>query len=200
LPVVAAAVQPKVIRIAVADRNDCGLAGHAEEAYRMRNVGERIELIGNCPRATLYAVYDFLERHLGCGGCMPGDDTVPRRATIRLKALDHTIAGPAFSTRQIVLYPYNPALLKKNNLPHTDWLTKNRMNWAHPGPNIWERMKSRQTFVPEVEKRGLLLGVGGHTFNTGLPHDRYAAAHPEYFAMLADGNPSMSPTGHRSEE
>jgi hypothetical protein len=41
--------------------------------------------------------------------------------------------------------------------------------------------------VPEVEKRGLLLEVGGHTFNTWVPHDRYAAGHPEYFAVLADG-------------
>ena len=64
------------------------------------------------------------------------------------------------------------------------------MNWAHPAPNgpySWERNNSRKVYVPEVEKRGLYLEVGGHTFNTWLPADKYAAAHPDYFAVKKDG-------------
>jgi len=42
-------------------------------------------------------------------------------------------------------------------------------------------------YVPEVERRGLYLEVGGHTFNTWIPADKYASAHPEYFAVTQDG-------------
>jgi hypothetical protein len=190
LPITAAASQPTVISIRLADASERSLAGQGEDAYLMRSEDEKIVLVGNCPRSALYAAYAFLERHLGCAWCVPGDDTVPQRRTIRLRPFDDMTAAPAFSMRQIILYPYNAALLTKNNIPHTDWLTKNRMNWAHPAPNspyVWERTRSREVFVPEVEKRGLLLEVGGHTFNTWVPKDRYAASHPEYFALLADG-------------
>jgi hypothetical protein len=41
--------------------------------------------------------------------------------------------------------------------------------------------------VPEVEKRGLHLQVGGHAFSTWLPIERYGKEHPEYYALRADG-------------
>lgn len=167
------------------------LAGCGEDGYLMCNQGRRLVLAGNSPRATLYAVYHFLEKYLGCGWCAPGDDTVPRCNPVQIPALDETFGPPAFSMRQIILYPYGGPWLKKNNLPHTDWLAKNRMNWAHPAPNgpySWERNQSRQVLVPEVERRGLYLEVGGHTFNTWIPQDQYAAAHPEYFAVKQDGS------------
>ena len=167
------------------------LAGRGEDGYLMYSQGRQLILAGNSPRAALYAVYHFLEKYLGCGWCAPGDDTVPRCDRIEIPSLDETVAPPAFSMRQIILFPYGGPWLKKNNLPHTDWLAKNRMNWAHPAPNgpySWERNQSRQVLVPEVERRGLYLEVGGHTFNTWIPADRYAADHPEYFAVKRDGS------------
>ena len=166
------------------------LAGRGEDGYLMRTVGERLVLTGNSPRATLYAVYHFLEKYLGCGWCVPGEDTVPQREVVQVAALDEAVGPPAFSMRQIIVFPYGDQLLKKNNVPHTDWLAKNRMNWAHPAPNgpySWERNRSREVYVPEVERRGLYLEVGGHTFNTWIPADKYASAHPEYFAVTQDG-------------
>jgi hypothetical protein len=135
-------------------------------------------------------VYHFLERYLGCAWCAPGDDTVPRRSTVRIPPIDDRVGPPALGMRQIILYPYGGEWLRKNNLPHTDWLAKNRFNWAHPAPNgpySWERNQSRQVLVPEVEKRGLCLEVGGHTFSTWIPPDRYAKEHPEYFAVKENG-------------
>lgn len=166
------------------------LAGRGEDGYLMRTVGERLVLTGNSPRATLYAVYHFLETYLGCGWCVPGEDTVPQREVVQVAALDEAVGPPAFSMRQIIVFPYGDQLLKKNNVPHTDWLAKNRLNWAHPAPNgpySWERNRSREVYVPEVERRGLYLEVGGHTFNTWIPADKYAAAHPEYFAVTQNG-------------
>jgi hypothetical protein len=165
------------------------LAGRGDDGYLLRSLGKRLVLVGNSPRATLYAVYHLLEKHLGCGWCAPGDDTVPRRDLVQVAALDEAVGPPAFAMRQIILFPYGGQWLKKNNLPHLDWLAKNRFNWAHPAPNgpySWERNESRRVFVPEVERRGLYLEVGGHTFNTWIPSDKYAAAHPEYFAVKQD--------------
>jgi len=173
------------------------LTGRGEDGYLMRTLGRRVVLAGNSPRATLYAVYHFLEEHLGCAWCAPGDDTVPRRNVVQLAEFDEAVGPPAFPMRQIILYPYGGEWLKKNNLPHTDWLAKNRFNWAHPAPNgpySWERNRSRQVLVPEVKRRGLYLEVGGHTFNTWIPSDQYAADHPEYFAVRPEGGRAMDGT------
>ncbi len=166
------------------------LADRGEDGYLLRTVGPRLVLTGNSPRATLYAVYHFLEKYLGCGWCAPGEDTVPQCEVVQVAAVDEAVGPPAFSMRQIIVFPYGDQLLSKNNVPHTDWLAKNRMNWAHPAPNgpySWERNRSREVYVPEVERRGLYLEVGGHTFNTWIPADQYAAVHPEYYALTPDG-------------
>ncbi|MFM8984964.1 MAG: DUF4838 domain-containing protein [Planctomycetia bacterium] len=173
------------------------LRSRGEDGYLMCSMGRRIVLVGNSPRATLYAVYHFLEKHLGCGWCVPGDDTVPRRPSVRLPPFDDRVGPPAMAMRQIVIFPYGGEWLAKNNLPHTDWLAKNRFNWAHPAPNepySWERNRSREAYVPEVEKRGLYLDVGGHTFNTWLPPDEHARTHPEYFAVLDQGGRAVEST------
>jgi hypothetical protein len=179
------------------DRLRADLRPRGEDGYRMLSQGKRIVLVGNSPRATLYAVYHFLEKYLGCGWCAPGEDTVPRQARLRIPPFDERVGPPALAMRQIILYPYGGQWLKKNNLPHTDWLVKNRFNWAHPAPNgpySWERNRSREVLVPEVEKRGLYLEVGGHTFNTWLPPDQYAQAHPDYYAVLDGGRRAVEAT------
>lgn len=173
------------------------LESRGEDGYLMQGRGRRIVLAGRSPRATLYAVYHFLEQHLGCGWCVPGDDTVPRRTEVRLPPFDDRVGPPAMAMRQIIIFPYGGEWLAKNNVPHTDWLAKNRFNWAHPAPNephSWERNRSRETYVPEVEKRGLYLDVGGHTFNTWLPPEEHATTHPEYFAVLDKGGRAVEAT------
>ena len=171
------------------------LKGRGEDGYLMCCSGKRLVLTGNSPRATLYAVYHFLEKYLGCGWCVPGDDIIPKQATIRLPVFQDAIGPPAFAMRKIlqihdqdadfaIAQAYGDDLMQKCILPRIDWMAKNRFNWAHPAANapyVWERNKSREVFVPEVEKRGLYMQVGGHAFNTWLPPDRYAKDHPDYW-------------------
>lgn len=197
LPLVASAVADQVICVGKgsvskneANRLQADLKNRGEDGYVMGTSGKRLILMGNSPRASLYAVYHFLEKYLGCGWCVPGDDTVPRQVTLSIRPFRDAVGPPAFTTRQIIVFPYGGSCLRKYNLPHTDWMAKNRFNWAHPGPNgpyVWERDKSREVYVPEVERRGLYLEVGGHTFNTWLPPDRYAKDHLEYYGMDKDG-------------
>ena len=51
------------------------------DTYLIRIRSGEISLAGKLPRATLFSVYRFLEKYLGCGWVMPGDDFVPRRPT-----------------------------------------------------------------------------------------------------------------------
>ncbi len=185
------------------------LKDRGDDGYVMGTSGRWIVLAGNSPRATLYAVYHFLEEYLGCGWCVPGDDTVPRQATIRIPQFHDAIGPPAFSMRKIVHFvdpdadcavtqAYGPDYIRKCVLPRIDWMAKNRFNWVHPGangPHIWERDRLRDVLVPEVVKRGLHLEVGGHTFNTWLAPDLYAKDHPDYWTggYVCLSHPDVAP-------
>jgi hypothetical protein len=159
-----------------------------EDAHRLRTKGDRLNLTGGSPRAVLYAAYLLLER-LGCGFCVPGEETIPRQNTLAVPPLDLTEV-PAFPVRSQVDFPFTEAPLGWN-LALIDWLAKNRFNWYHPAPNAygdpaaWNERK--EILLEAVAKRGLHLQIGGHTLHTWLPPARYADEHPEWFALLKRG-------------
>jgi len=157
-----------------------------EDAFSLRTEGERLYLTGASPRAVLYAVYTLLEE-LGCGFCVPGEDTVPECRTIIVPPLDETHV-PAFTRRAQVDHPFRPEYPVEGNLAIIDWLAKNRFNWYHPTPNAWgepELWYERRSVINEaLEKRGLHLAIGGHTIHTWLPHARYFEQHPDWYALI----------------
>jgi len=159
-----------------------------EDAHQLRMEGDRLLLTGGSPRAVLYAVYQLLER-LGCGFCVPGDETIPCRRTLTVPPLE-LFELPAFPVRSQVDFPFTEAPLAWN-LALIDWLAKNRFNWYHPAPNAfgepvaWNERKA--ILLDALAKRGLHLHIGGHTLHTWLPPARYAAEHPEWFALLKRG-------------
>ncbi len=153
-----------------------------KDRYRIQVSDQRIDLVGASPRATLFATYDLLER-LGCGWCVPGDDTVPRRATVSIAEVK-VDTTPAFPYRMMLDYPL---MSVAQSLALVDWLAKNRMNWVHPcenamgEPKLWYERRNR--VVPELRKRGLHLIFGGHTMPTWLPPE-YTKEHPDWFAYV----------------
>ena len=155
-----------------------------QDHYRLSVEGRKVQIEGASRRAVLFGVYDLLER-LGCGWCVPGDDTVPKKETLRLSAMELD-TRPAFEYRMMLDYPL---MSVAQSIAIVDWLAKNRMNWVHPAPNATGEPKSwyarRDRVVPELRRRGLSLIIGGHTMHTWLP-DTYFAAHPEWFGY-ADG-------------
>jgi len=155
-----------------------------EDHYRLIVDSKKVQIQGASPRAVLFGVYDLLER-LGCGWCVPGDDTVPKKETLGLSAMQLD-TRPAFQYRMMLDYPL---LSVSQSMAIVDWLAKNRMNWVHPAPNATGEPKSwyarRDRVVPELRRRGLGLIIGGHTMHTWLP-DTYFPAHPEWFGF-ADG-------------
>jgi uncharacterized protein DUF4838/glycosyl hydrolase family 67 len=153
----------------------------AEDHYLIEVSERRISILGGSPRASLYAVYDLLER-LGCGWCVPGDDTVPKKSTLTIPVLKIDTV-PAFPYRMMLDFPLQSVA---QSIAIVDWISKNRLNWVHPCPNAkgeptaWYERRDR--VVPEIKKRGLHLIFGGHTMHTWLPPEEFKD-HPDWFAL-----------------
>ena len=180
LPLVTASRQRQVIRLRVnpaAPR----LQGQGAEAFSLRTDGPRLELEGASPRAVLYAVYTLLEEYLGCGWLKPGEDVVPRLATIRLPPLD-LVQAPAFPQRMLIHFPVSERIFDQ-----IDWAAKQKLSTCFVALNhdlhLWEEEKYRQRVIPEIQRRGLDVQGFGHALFTWLPPARYFATHPEYFAV-----------------
>ncbi|MDO8587921.1 MAG: DUF4838 domain-containing protein [Armatimonadota bacterium] len=154
----------------------------SEDGYVMRRVGDQIVLLGGSPRATLYAVYHFLERYLGFRWLEPGDDAVPSLSKISLENLDD-LEEPAYTFRSVVNFPFTVERMLKES----DWMAKNRLNWTHPGinhPHVWAECRGAETVMPDITKRGLRMLWGGHTFQTWIPTDVYFETNPEFFGLV----------------
>ena len=173
------------------------LSQQCEDAFIIRTVGQQLIMSGACPRATLYAVYAFLES-LGVGFPRPGhshllaqleeplpkEETIPKKPTIVLPRTNR-LEKPSFSYRATMLFP----LIKDRSLREIDWAAKNRLNWVHIATNNdregqWKKHRVREELIPAIVKRGLGLEGIGHSFYAYIPPERYGAEHPEYFAEM----------------
>jgi len=182
------------------------VGGHAvpaelgAEGYVLRSAQEGLILAGNSPRATLYAVYDFLER-LGCRWYYADaeDEIIPRLSlseVVRIiEAGLRVQEKPDFSVRmrRFLVYDIGPegtAVSKAfmRNLPAVvDWTTKNRMNiFQYALDHNWDcyqHWKYYRKVFPEMHKRGLIIGAGGHCLFMFLPFDKFEE-HPDWFPMV----------------
>lgn len=177
--------------------------GDNPDSYRMAVTDDELIISGASTAAVLYGAYDVLEQ-LGCGFCVPGDDTVPQRKSLSLEHCDITVS-PAYAYRAQVEFPLQ-SLHQSATL--IDWLAKNRLNWYHacpnshglpvranaspPGeyppssargrPNLW--LQRSEMVRSELKKRGLHLQFGGHTMHTWLSREHYFEKHPDWFALV----------------
>lgn len=154
-----------------------------EDRYRLSVDTNKLRIEGASARAVLFGVYDLLER-LGCGWCVPGDDSIPKRETLSIGPLQVEMR-PAFQYRMMLDFPL---LSVAQTIAISDWMAKNRMNWVHECPNAhgeptaWYERRDR--VVPELKKRGLRLIFGGHTMHTWVAETNFSS-HPEWFAYEA---------------
>jgi len=76
------------------------LAALGDEEWIIKSCGKNLVMVGGRPRGTLYAVYEFLEKQVGCHWFDEFTETVPARPDLVLKKMD--IRGlPAFWDRRI---------------------------------------------------------------------------------------------------
>jgi len=173
------------------------VASH-EEAYRIYSTGDGGRMFsGRSPRALLYAVYDFLEEELGYRWYFPypEDSVTPHLMPDAWEAvLAQTVdreESPAFAFREREFRDVSPMNDQTDAriVQQIDWWAKLRMNrfllnfgYARDAA-LWKRWK--EVLIPEIKKRGLLVGLGEHgSYPLFLPPARYAREHPEWYCEI----------------
>ncbi len=182
-----------------------------EEGYVLRCEDGGLRLAGGGSRGTLYAVYDFLER-LGCRWYYmnPEDEVVPRLSTDVVVQLVRSglrvEEKPAFRYRMMLFgiggeeedIPRTPEATREAYLRIIDWFAKNRINTFtictdatnFPGKH-WPCIRE---LFPEIRKRALILGFGGHCIPAFLPAE-VLAQNPDWCPMVA-GQRQVNPRYH----
>ena len=151
-------------------------------------------------RGTIYAVYEFLERYLGCSFAAigkPGVDMgeyVPKIETINLGTVDYTKSAADALYRGVHLgySNYDNTRVSPShalNPAYFDWLMKNRFNLVYLWAGIYDAFKSNGMY-DEIAKRGMIFNYGGTAGFEFLPPDGssdfpepYFTTHPEYYSL-----------------
>jgi len=140
------------------------------EAYAVRTLsGTRptVAFLGGTDIATLYSVYDYLERCCKIGFFQDGDH-VPHSDILPVENVD-IVAVPHFSERMtmnLTLYWYSVAWWELEDWQgYIDWALKNRFNilslWDTPGEDlIWRKIwKDRGVDISDQSYSGAPFGI-----------------------------------------
>jgi Domain of unknown function (DUF4838) len=146
----------------VIGETEIGAASHhsavSEESFHYYNVGPNIFLTGGKQRGTLYGVFDFLEKELGCRWYTPTVTVVPRRDELKFVWFDHA-EKPGIRVRNDFYFEaFDPI-----------WATRNKMNGT---------MGYRQ------QPGGVESYWSVHTFFPLMPPAEFYKKHPEYYSLI----------------
>jgi hypothetical protein len=150
-------VGPGAAKLAVEDFTTDGLGS---DGIVIRTVGDDLILAGGRPRGTLYAVYTFLEEHVGCRWWSSKASTIPIKPTLQIGR---------FNIRYVPPLEYR----------ETFWFDAFNGDWA-------VRNKSNGNSERLDEKRGGKHIYEGfvHTFFPLIPPEKYFKDHPEWFSEI----------------
>lgn len=170
------------------------------DGFILESSGNNIYLAGLKQRGTLYAAYDLLER-MGARWFAPDfefyapaqGEMIPQLSEISIPEL-HVISKPDLKYRKKYVeegWTHTP----ENMAKLIDWMAKTKMNvFVHPvnyrnrDHTIWDSVRTQ--LIPELQKRGMVVEIGGHGYQTYLPPSQYFDEHPEWFGMK-DGERSQ---------
>ncbi len=140
--------------------HDTGSPGLLPEEIVVRTSGRDLVLAGGSPRATLYAVYTFLEDIVGCRWWTSTASRMPRRPSLSVGSLAIRFKPP-FEYREPYWYvAFDEA-----------WAARNKANGTRAGGDALRG--GRQVYEGFV-----------HTFYTLIPPGKYFDAHPEWFSEI----------------
>ncbi|MBQ4047626.1 MAG: DUF4838 domain-containing protein [Clostridia bacterium] len=136
-------------------------SGLKHDGYLLKTVGNRLFILGENDRATLHAVYAFLEDELGCRFFTDTVEHIPQRQYLTIGEIDKTVIPP-FEYREI---------FGNVCFDHADYAAKRGLNGMHHNLD---------------EERGGSWKYQGfvHTFNSYVPVFEFFEDHPEYFSMV----------------
>jgi hypothetical protein len=127
-----------------------------EEGVTIKTSGDHVLIIGGAGNGMNNAVYEFLEKYLGCRYYSADAVLIPQNKNISVPAnIDYTYT-PAIKYRYIY---FNPAFQGK---------------YA-----AWNKLHNTQEGKVSVPPFGLWV----HSMFTLVPPDTYFATHPEYYAL-----------------
>ena len=134
--------------------------GLGREGIVIRTAGEDLILAGGEPRGTLYAVYTFLEDHVGCRWWAPGASAIPRKPTLQYDKIEVRYV-PALEYRE----PYWESAFNR------DWDVRNKVNG------------NAMPLTGEVGGKQVIAGFV-HTFYPLIPAEKYFKDHPDWFSEI----------------
>jgi hypothetical protein len=130
-----------------------------DESFTYRSSGGDILIYGGRQRGTMYGVFSFLEREMGCRFYTPAVSIAPRRRNYGFTELSHS-ERPGIAVRNDFYYEaFNPT-----------WAARNRINGTLSDPR--------------VQPGGVEVYWGVHTFQSFVPGKEFYEEHPEYFSLI----------------
>jgi hypothetical protein len=150
-------VGPEAAKLAAPDFSTDGLGS---DGIVIRTVGDDLILAGGRPRGTLYAVYTFLEEHIGCRWWSSKVSTIPNKPTLEIGTLNIRYVPPLEYRETFWFDAFDG-----------DWAVRNKSNGNS------ERLD---------DKRGSKHKYEGfvHTFFPLIPPKKYFDDHPEWFSEI----------------
>ena len=150
-------VGPGAAKSAVADFSTDGLGS---DGIVIRTVGDDLILAGGRPRGTLYAVYTFLEEHVGCRWWSSKASTIPVKPTLEIDTLNIRYVPPLEYRETFWFDSFDG-----------DWAVRNKSNGNS------ERL--------DAKRGGKHIYQGFvHTFFPLIPPEKYFEDHPEWFSEI----------------
>ncbi|MGC1242628.1 MAG: DUF4838 domain-containing protein [Chryseosolibacter sp.] len=125
-----------------------------EDGFTIRTDSLRLIIAGGSEKGTLYGVYTFLEKYLGCRMYSPTVKLIPAKDRIALAKIDD---------QQIPVIGFRD--------------THYRVTW-HPEYIDWHRLDH------DASGDRTEWGMWVHTFNALVPPETYFEEHPEYFSLV----------------
>lgn len=136
-----------------------------EDGVRLRSVGPDLFLLGGGARGERYAVYELLERFLGCRFLARDCNVIPRRELLALPPIDHRHAPP-FAYREVLCF----------EAADPDFAARLRLN----GGNVAQCLGlAGGGALPSV-----VISPFVHSAEAMLPSARFFPANPEYFGLV----------------
>jgi hypothetical protein len=150
-------VGPNAAKLAAADFSTDGLGA---DGIIIRTVGNDLILAGGRPRGTLYAVYTFLEEHVGCRWWSSQASAIPIKPTLRIDRLNVRYVPPLEYRESFWFDAFDG-----------DWAVRNKSNGNS------ERL--------DAKRGGKHIYEGFvHTFFPLIPPKKYFEDHPEWFSEI----------------
>lgn len=140
-----------------------------EDAYIIRTLDrDKIVLLGNGLRGTIYSVHAFLET-LGCRWYMPGElgEVVPKVRILNVKTMNRR-ESPDFGIRYFQGVGELPALDKNELIDFHNWMLRNRINRGYT-VGYWHF--------------NVFNGPAAHAYSDIIPKDKFDEM-PELFPLI----------------